>query len=261
MGLNNNYIKSPSEIAIMRDGGQILASILSEIKDNITVATETWSLEELFLSLCAKYKVIPTCKGYNPYKTIPYPTGLCISINNESVHCYPKKGELLKSGDIVTVDATIKYQGYHLDSSFAVGIGIISKTDKLFLDTCESTLYKAIDLVTNDVKLGKISSTILKGAKSKGFDVLRDYAGHGIGKEMHEWPQILCYGSKNDGSKLKTGMTICIESLFCTKKPDVINTNLWETKMQEGKFCQLEHTVLVLDDGHEILTQVRSKGH
>jgi methionyl aminopeptidase len=255
MGHLDRYIKTKEEQEIMRQGGKILAQMLSHIKSLIKPNVDSWELEKAFLSLCEEHKVLPSCKGYDPFDLKPFPTGLCVSINSQCVHCYPKKGVILKAGDIITVDTVILYKGFNLDAAFAVAVGKVSDADQNLLKTTEEALYKAISQVSDGVRLGKVSNTIDKTAKKTGLNVIKDYAGHGIGKEMHEWPQIACYGDKNSGPKLKTGMTICIESLICTGSDKVSNVDLWETRMKDGgKFAQFEHTVLVKDDGYEILT-------
>jgi methionyl aminopeptidase len=251
-----NYIKTKEEIADMRKAGKLLAVILNQLKAMIKPGLDVFSLETAFISFCKTNQIIPACKGYDPFTTYPFPTGLCVSINSQAVHCFPKKGIKLMEGDIVTVDSVVKYNNIHVDSAFAAPVGEITPRAQKFLEATENALYNAIEEVTNDVKVGKLSEKLQKTANKAGFDVLRDYAGHGIGYEMHEWPQILCYGNKNDGPKLKTGMTVCIESLFCSGKPRVQNVNLWETKMRDGGlFAQFEHTVLVSDKGYEILTK------
>jgi methionyl aminopeptidase len=251
-----NYIKTKEEIADMKVAGKLLANILNSLKAMIKPGLDVFELETTFISFCKANKVSPACKGYNPFGAYPFPTGLCVSINSQSVHCFPKKGVKLKEGDIVTVDTVIKYKNIHVDSAFATAVGQISPKTQKLLDTTEAALYNAIEEVADDVRIGKISNKLQKTVNKPGFDVLRDYAGHGIGYEMHEWPQILCYGNKNDGPKLKAGMTICIESLCCTGKSKVDNLNLWETKMKDGGlFAQFEHTVLVSDKGYEILTK------
>lgn len=253
-----NVIKTPQQIQIMREAGKILATILNEIKKQIKPNVETLALEDLFIKLTKEYGVIPACKGYGPYGLPPFPTGICLSINNESVHCFPKKGKIIKEGDLVNVDTTISLKGMHVDSAFAVGVGNVSPQRKALMETSERALYSAIDKVKNGVKIGVISDVIYKTAKSKGFDVLRDYAGHGIGTTLHEYPDVPCYGSANGGAVLQTGMTICIEPLMCAGKPHVKNLSLWETQMADGKdFAQFEHTILVTEDGCELLTNGR----
>jgi len=250
-----DFVKTSEEIGIMRQGGQILGVILFKVKALIRPGLDVWALEEAFLSLCQQNNVKPSCKGYDPYGFSPFPTGLCVSINSQCVHCFPKKGVVLKDGDVVTIDTAISYKGLYVDSAFAVAVGKSSNKDKKLVETTEKALYAAINEIANDIRIGKISNKLQRTVERVGFNVLKDYAGHGIGKEMHEWPQILCYGSKNYGPKLKTGMTICVESLVCTGNDKVQNVTLWETKMKDGgKFAQFEHTVLVKHNGYEILT-------
>jgi len=251
-----NYIKTQEELADMRKAGKLLSSILSGLKGMIKPGLDVWELEKTFISFCQKNQLSPACKGYDPFGGWPFPTGLCVSINSQSVHCFPKKGVVLKDGDIVTVDTVVKYKNTHVDSAFASAVGKVSPRTQKFLSTVESALYNAIEEVADGVRIGKLSSKLQKSVEKAGFNVLRDYAGHGIGYDMHEWPQILCYGNKNDGPKLKTGMTICIEALCCSGNCKVENLNLWETKMKDnGLFAQFEHTILVLDKGYEILTK------
>ncbi len=239
----------------MREGGHILTKILNKLKTMIKPGIDVWVLEEAFLALCRQYRVTPSCKGYNPFNVSPFPTGLCVSINDQSVHCFPKKGLILKQGDLVTIDTAIQYKGFHTDSAFAMGVGKVEAKNQKILETTKKALDDSVKLVSSDVKIGKISNKIQKTLEKAGFNVLRDYVGHGIGKEMHEWPYVPGYGNKNDGPKLKPGMTICIEILACTGKPDVVNTSVWETKMKDGgRWVQFEHTVLVKDSGYEILT-------
>lgn len=256
MGLHTeNYIKTKDEISDMRVAGKYLSRALGELKAMLKPGLDVWDLEEHFISYCRKNSLVPTCKGYDPFGMSPYPTGLCVSINNQSVHCFPKKGVRLKSGDIITIDTVIKYKNIHVDSAFAHIVGKARPQTQKFLETVKTALENSINEVADGVKIGKISSALQKTVEKAGFNVLKDYAGHGIGYEMHEWPQILCYGNKNDGPKLKSGMTVCIESLCCTGNHKVENLNLWETRMKDGGlFAQFEHTVLVLDKGYEILT-------
>lgn len=251
----DDFIKTKQEIEDMRVAGKYLSEVLTELKSMIKPGLDVIDLENHFISYCKAKNLIPACKGYDPFGSYPFPTGLCVSINSQAVHCFPKKGITLKSGDIVTVDTVIKYKNIHVDSAFAHIVGKARHQAQKFLETVKKALENSINEVSDGVKIGKISSTLQKTVEKAGFNVLRDYAGHGIGHEMHEWPQILCYGNKNDGPKLKSGMTICIESLCCTGSPKVENLNLWETKMRDsGLFSQFEHTILVLDDGYEILT-------
>lgn len=249
------FIKSPSEIQIMKEGGKILASILTELESMIKPGLAVYDLEERFISLCNKYKVIPSCKGYAPYYLSPFPTGLCVSINSQSVHSYPKKGHYIKSGDLITVDTVIGYKDFKLDSAFAKAVSDVDINGLSLVESSLSALNEAIKMAKPCNRIGDISNTLHKVAKSKGFDVLRDYAGHGIGKNMHEWPEIPCYGKANTGHELLPGFTICIEALICEGKHQVINIDDWETRMKDNKrFAQFEHTVLITEDEPVVLT-------
>ncbi len=243
----------------MREGGKILAEALNYINERIRPGTSTWELEIFFDQFCSDNKVIPACKGYTAENRMPpYPTGLCVYVNNETVHCYPKKGHILKDGDIITVDTVIKYKGIYVDASFAKGVGNVSEDTQKLLNIAHAALITTEKQLGPDVRIGQLSHTMQRFVETNGYNVLRDYAGHGIGTSMHEEPEIPCFGDPNEGIKLKNGMTICIEALVSEGKPTVAYLSDWEAVMKDGKrYLQFEHTVLVTDDGYEILTPWR----
>lgn len=255
-GMNKINIKTPEEIEIMKKAGKLLSEILNELKHMIKPGLNVWDLEERFIAFCNEKNVLPACKNYAPAGYPPFPTGLCVSINDQSVHCFPKKSVILKEGDIINVDTVITMSGLNVDSAFCASVGKPSdKADRL-MKTAKEALFKTINEVRAGVKVGKLSYTLQKTVESAGFNVLKDYAGHGIGYHMHEDPEIPCYGNKNEGPKLKEGMTICIEALTCSDGDKVENVNSWETKMADGGlFCIFEHTILVTKQGYEILTE------
>lgn len=249
------YKKDIKDIEKIKELGKTLAKILKELEKEIKVGVNTWDLEKKFLKLCKKYNVNPSCKGYGLYGMEPFPCGLCISINEESVHCYPKKNKILKDGDIVTVDTDIERDGWYVDSAFSCGVGNISQKRKKLLETSLRALNEAIKQVKPGVKIGVISNTIQTIVEKNGFDVLRDYAGHGIGRNMHEDPEIPCFGDKNEGAIIKEGMLLAIETLTCEGNPKLKYLSSWETKMADNKdFVSFEHTVLVTKNGYEIIT-------
>jgi len=251
----SEYIKTKEELDIMRENGKILAKMLKSLSQQVKPGVNTADLEKEFIKMCEKHDARPACKGYAPYGLPPFPTGLCLSINNESVHCYPKRGKILHDGDVVTIDTSIEKDGLYVDAAISMGVGKISVKRELLLECVKKAMYSAIDEVQEGVHIGDISSTMHAVAKEYGFDVLRDYAGHGIGKVMHEWPEIPCYGKRGTGPILKEGMTICIEALVCAGNPAIINTSEWETAMKDGKdWVQYEHTVLVTKEGYELIT-------
>ena len=251
-----SLIKTPEQINIMREGGKILADILLDLYNSSDIGTKALDLENKFLKLCEIHDVIPGCKGYTADGYMPpFPTGLCVSINDQSVHCYPKEGVVLRDGDLITIDTVIKHKGMFVDCSFAKGIGNINSQTQKLIETSRGALNEAEKITSAGVKIGLLSHTIQRYVEANGYNVLVDYAGHGIGERMHESPDVPCVGDPNEGAILKSGMTICIESLVCEGKPNVTEVSDWETKMSDGKrFLQFEHTILVTDNGYEILT-------
>jgi len=250
-------VKTPDQIKIMREGGKILATMLGEIESMINPGVAVMDLEAKFIEMCQTYKVRPSCKGYAPYFLTPFPTGLCVSINSQCVHSYPKKDTFVKNGDVITIDTVIEHKGLMVDSSFAKAVGDVDLNGLSLIDTSKQALNNAIMLATPAYKIGDLSNAMYKTARAKGFDVLREYAGHGIGRSMHENPEIACYGKPNSGPELIPGLTICIEALVCEGKPAVDNLDDWETRMHDGKrFAQFEHTILITEGNPEILTSL-----
>jgi len=242
----------------MSEGGKILADILKDLESRLKVGTEVMTLENRFIELCKKNNVIPGCKGYRAAFFPPFRYGLCMSINDEAVHCYPKDGTFLRSGDLIAIDTVIKHKGLFVDSAFSAGIGDISTLDKKFLETAKyahnSSLTKAV--VGNHV--GAIGHQMESIMRLAGFNVLYDFVGHGIGKDMHEEPDIPCFGEASYGPVLKEGMTLAIEALVCQGESEVSYPirGDWETKMADGKkFAIYEHTIVVTKDSPRILTK------
>jgi methionyl aminopeptidase len=254
--MNKINIKTQEELATMRKAGKILSEILTELRAMIKPGLNVWNLEDRFVSLCDEKGVLPACKNYAPEGYPPFPTGLCVSINSQSVHCFPRKNVILKEGDLVNVDTVITLSGLNVDSAFCECAGKPSDKAAGLMKTAKEALNKVICKVKEGTKIGELSNALQKTVEQAGFNVLKDYAGHGIGYHMHEDPEIPCYGSKFEGPKLKEGMTICIEALTCSGNDKVQNLNSWETKMADsGLFCIFEHTILVTKNGYEILTE------
>lgn len=241
----------------MRKIGAILAQILSDLKKITVIGIETWALEDEFIKMCKKYNVKPSCKNYAPHGLPPFPSGLCISLNEQAVHCFPKKGQKIKDGDLITIDTVIEQNGAFVDSAISFGVGKISNETQELIKITQEALYDAIENVKPGNKLGAVSHAIEKKAKSAGYSVLKDYAGHGIGYSMHEFPDIPCYGEPSEGITLLPGMTLAIETLICEKNNRLEHYNNWQTEtMDKGNFAQFEHTVLVTKTGYEILTKI-----
>lgn len=250
-------IKTQEEIKIISEAGKILRVILKDIKSMIKPNICAYDLENRFIELCNKYDVIPACKNYKEYNLPPFPTGLCLSINDEAVHCFPEKDRILKDGDTVAVDTVIKYKGYHADSAFTVGVGNINNDIKRFLETAQMAASSAFSMAKDGNTVGDIGYTMNSIMKLAGYNTLKEFVGHGIGKYMHEKPDIPCYGSKGSGMVLKEGMTIAIEALTCEGESEIIYTekNPWKTRLKDGKhFAIFEHTILITKKCPIILT-------
>jgi methionyl aminopeptidase len=248
-------IKSNAEQDLMRKGGQVLAAILKELKGRATVGTTRKELDDLARRLCLKYHVKPSFLGYGGY-----PAALCVSLNNEVVHGLPTD-EKIKDGDLVSLDMGVEYEGFHTDSavSFVSGESKNSQIHDL-IATAEQSFYSGVDLIKNGVRLGDVSAKIQQTAESKGYGIIRMLVGHGIGKSVHEDPHVPNYGDPGTGPILKTGMTIAIEPMLTMDGSIdvVLSDDKWTYSTKNGAFAtHFEHTVLVTDDGYEILTELK----
>ena len=193
---------------------------------------------------------VPTCKGYEGF-----PATLCTSINDEVVHGIPSNRKL-KNGDIITIDMVIGYKGYQADAAWTYAIGDISEEKKYLMKHTEEALYKGIEQAKPGNKIGDISHAIETYATEHKLGVVRELVGHGIGTEMHEDPDVPNYGKPNEGPLLKPGMVICIEPMLNLGERNVgILDDDWTIVTEDGKpSAHYEHTILITEDGHEILT-------
>lgn len=247
--------KTQSEIQIMRESGKILAHVLEEVQKISTPGTTTFELDQLAEKIILEAGAIPSFKGY-PGGPNSFPATLCISINDEAVHGIPSKTRILEEGDVLTIDGGVYHKGFHTDSATTFGIGKISNTANKFIEDVRVTLYEAIKLVKPGIKIGEISNFIEQKTKKDGYKVLKELIGHGIGRQLHESPQVPNFGKKNQGMTLVPGMTFCIEPIISesTSYIDSLDDN-WTLVTRDGSLaCQQEHTVLVTQTGFEILT-------
>jgi len=245
--------KSEREIEIMREAGRIVADALSITKE---IAKEDVTTEELNTRL-EKYVLqkggIPVFKGYRGY-----PKSICTSINEEIVHGIPDQRKL-RDGDILSVDIGVEYRKYVADAAITIPIGEISEEVENLLKVCEEALNKAIEVACANNKLSEVSRSIQNHVESQGFSVIRDYTGHGIGRQMHEDPQIPNFVSKEllkADEILLQGMALAIEPMICAGKHDTeVLENRWTVVTKDRKLsAHFEHTVVVTENGAEILT-------
>lgn len=243
-------VKTEEEINIMREGGRILASVLKEIKQLAKPGIATIELDRACEALILKYGAKPSFKGYHGF-----PHSACISINDEIVHCFPS-GRILEEGDVVCMDLGIFYNGYHTDMAETVIIGKSKWRAKRLVQVTKKALDIGIKKVKIGNTIGDIGSAIQKYVESRGFSVVRDLCGHGIGKEIHEDPRIPNFGEKHNGERLLQGMVICIEPM--------VTAGDWQLKKAKDGYgfatkdgslsAHFEHTIAVTKHGPKILT-------
>lgn len=244
-------IKTSSEIEIMRAAGRILREILSELSQQVKPGLTTWDLELAARKLLNEKKVQPAFLGYRGY-----PASLCASINREVVHGIPSAQRVLKLGDIVKLDFGILYKGFYSDMAVTVAVGSADAEAQRLMIATKAALDNCIEAARPGNRLGDICRAIQKTAEDAGFSVVRDYTGHGIGRRLHESPQIPNFGIAGTGPRLKKGMVFALETM--------VNEGDWETKtLQDGwtvitadgkRSAHFEHTVLITDEGPDILT-------
>lgn len=246
-------IKSDYEIELLRKAGKIVYEthkfLLPYLKEGITTK-ELDTLAENFIRSCG---ATPSCKGYEGY-----PATLCTSINEEVVHGIPSSKKYLKNGDIISVDICACYNGYHGDSAWTYAVGDITDDKKYLMEHTKKALYEGLSMVKPGNRIGDISHAIEEYAKKYNLGVVKELEGHGVGSELHEDPEIPNYGKPHTGPVLKKGMVIAIEPMLTLGSPSiVILDDDWTIETEDySPSAHFEHTVLVTNDGYEILTGV-----
>jgi methionyl aminopeptidase len=245
-------LKSPLEISKMRTANLIVAEILVEIKQHVRPGVETLELDALAEDLCRRRKVKPAFKGYRGY-----PRSLCVSINDEVVHGIPSSRHL-QEGDLVSMDFGVRYDGYYGDAAVTLPVGRVSPEAQRLLEATEKSLYAGIDQVKVGKTLGDISHAVQATVEGYGYSVIRDFVGHGIGRSLHEDPQIPNYGSPGNGPRLQAGMTLAIEPMVSAGSWEVrILPDGWTAVTRDGSLAaHFEHTVALTEDGVLILSQI-----
>ena len=243
-------IKSKREIDLMREAGLMISKTHRYLKNYIKPGITTKELDRLAEEYIVSMGGVPSCKGYEGF-----PATLCTSINDEVVHGIPSNRKL-KNGDIITIDMVIGYKGYQADAAWTYAVGDISDEKKYLMHHTEEALYEGIKQVKPGNRIGDISNAIETYATKYKLGVVKELVGHGIGKDMHEDPDVPNYGKPGRGPVLKEGMVICIEPMLNLGTADVgILDDDWTIVTEDGlPAAHYEHTILVTKDGYEILT-------
>lgn len=249
-------LKTPEEIAKMRKAGKAVAEVLKILQEKIKPGITTANLNAIAEYECKKRGAIPVFKNYpNPRKGPPFPGVICTSVNDEVVHGVPSN-RVLEEGDIISIDFGVMLDGYAGDSAITVPVGTVKPEVMKLLKVTEEALYKGIEKAVPGNRLGAVSNTIQVYAEKHGFSVVREFVGHGIGRNMHEDPPVPNFGRKDRGPVLKAGMTLAIEPML-NMGTHRVYTGLdeWTVITYDHSYsAHFEHTVAITADGPEILT-------
>jgi methionyl aminopeptidase len=250
------YLKSKEEIDKMRTAAQIVVEALDKLRDSVSPGVTTWDLDRIAEELAIKKGAKPAFKGYSNY-----PASVCFAVNEEVVHGIPSKRKILKEGDIIGLDFGVNLNGYYGDSAITVPVGKVSSLALKLLRVTEESLKRGIVVARPENRLFDISGAIQNYVEEEGFSIVRSFVGHGIGRKLHEDPQVPNFvpenGSQGKGIKLKPGMVIAIEPMVNVGRPDVkILSDGWTTVTVDGTLsAHFEHTVAVTENGPLVLTQ------
>lgn len=243
-------IKTEKEIEIMRQGGRLLSKIIGEIKDQSKPGITTQELNRAAEALIFKYNAKPAFKGYDGY-----PATLCTSVNQIIVHGLPSNYKL-KNGDILSLDLGLIWKGFFADMAITFSIGKVEFSTSRLIKVTKKSLKLAIKKIRPGNTFGDIGNTIQRYVESQGFNVIRDLCGHGIGRNLHEEPQILNYGKRHKGLEIKKGMVVCIEPMVAIGDYRIKKSKdgfAFET--QDNSLCaHFEHMIAVTSYGSEVLT-------
>jgi methionyl aminopeptidase len=245
-------IKSSREIAIMREAGRIVAAVIEALTKEVRPGVTTGELDDVAVRELKKRGAISSFKGYRGF-----PASICTSVNEEVVHGIPGS-RVMKAGDIISLDVGAMINGFHADAAVTLGVGTISSDAQKLIATTKGALEAGIAAARNGARLGDVSAAIQSYAESRDFSVVREYVGHGIGRDLHEDPQVPNFGIAGEGILLKNGMTMALEPM--------LNAGVWRTKVTDNKWtvitadgklsAHFEHTIAVSDSMPEILTML-----
>ncbi len=245
-------LKSAQEIQSMREAGRVVAQVLDALTKAVAPGVSTAELDHLAEGIIRKAGAVPSFKGYNGF-----PASICASVNEEVVHGIPGM-KVLRSGDIISIDVGAQVDGFHGDAAVTLPVGLIDAETARLLQVTEESLYKGIAQAKEGQRLSDISHAVQAHAEAYGFGVVRDYVGHGIGRAMHEDPQIPNFGPPGRGPRLRVGMVLAIEPMVNAGTFAVESmADGWTVVTSDGRpSAHFEHTVAITSDGPVILTRL-----
>ncbi len=252
-------IKSRTAIEKMRKAGYIVMLTHKAIEDNISSGVTTRELDRIAEEIIIKNSAIPSFKGVSGFAGAPkYPASICASVNEEIIHGIPD-GRVLKEGDIISIDIGAYIDGYHGDAARTYKVGKVSKEAEHLIDVTKESFFRGIANAVKGMRIGDIGKEIQNYVEANGYSVVREFVGHGIGREMHEEPQIPNYKDKSSGPRLLPGMTLAIEPMVNIGTCEIkVLSNKWTVVTKDGKLsAHYENTILITENEPEIITILR----
>ena len=251
-------IKSKKEIELMREACKVVALTHKAIEEVIKPGMTTAEIDKIAEETMKKYGAISAEKGYNPgIKGVPpYPAATCISINDEVIHGIPSKNRIIKDGDIVSIDLVALKNGFNGDAARTYLVGNVSKDAKRLVEVTRQAFFEGIKYAKKGNRIGDVSHAIGEYVQSKGYSVVREFEGHGIGRQMHEAPEIPNFGKAGRGIRLEPGMTLAIEPMVIQGKPNILELeDGWTIITEDGSLAaHYENTILITENEPEVLT-------
>ncbi len=253
-------LKSRREMEMMRRAGQVVAAVLSKLKQEAKAGVSTASLDATARRITEEAGAIPLFLGVpNPYGGRPFPGAICASVNEQLVHGIPSPKVILKDGDLISVDFGAKLNGYCGDAAFTLGIGAVNARHQKLMDVTQAMLQMAVEQMAPGMKWSRIAAEMEACAREAGFSVVRDYVGHGIGREMHEEPKVPNFVSREllrEDIVLKEGMVLAVEPMVNMGRSAVRTLkDGWTVVPRDGRHsAHFEHTIAVVEGGCEVLT-------
>ncbi len=245
-------LKTGRELRVMREACRISAEALKLAGSAVEPGVTTAELDKIAEKYILSQGAVPNFKNYNGY-----PATACISINNEVIHGIPSKKRVIKSGDIVSIDLGAKFEGYHGDNAATFACGDISAEAKRLMDTTRESLNAGISAAVSGGRLGDIGAAIQQYVEQRGYSVVRQFVGHGIGTQLHESPEVPNFGTHGRGIRLMPGMTLAIEPMINAGHYDVkVMPDGWTVLTKDGSLsAHFEHTIVITPDGPQIMTK------
>lgn len=251
-------LKTEADIVLMRESALLVSKTLGALKSYIQPGVSTLKLDQIAEEFIRDNGGVPAFKGYEVSNDIPpFPSSLCTSLNNEVVHGVPSNKQILKEGDIISVDCGVLLNGFFGDSAYTFPVGEISSKKKKLLEVTKASLYKAIQRAVEGNRMGDVSNAVQSYVESFGYSVVREMVGHGLGRSLHEAPEVPNYGKKKTGLLLKSGLVIAIEPMINMgrKNIKISKEDKWTVFATDGQpSAHYEHTIVVRKDKAEILT-------